>query len=255
LKQTFQNECKADEFAVELMQRIGASPSGIIKFFTAALYLTAQHSDFDSDEKWKNYIQKNSIHPLSSWRIKKLAVKLKQSSKNFSKAEPKVDQAIVQANYSASQLEEIARIMDDPKIQRAIAHIGRTTNIAKLKPHPEDLLKQHFMEDNETVPSKKVLFAGIFKGYYALGQSPDGLPITVKFNRNGKHVTGSYAYWLGNGKIIGTVDGNRLYFKWKEGQNYGKGVFKAEQSGNFFSGTWGYDESNSNGGIWTGKRN
>ena len=50
------------------------------------------------------------------------------------------------------------------------------------------------------------------------------------------------------------ADGNRLHFQWQEGQDYGKGVFRADPSGNSFSGTWGYAKCNKNGGIWAEKK-
>ncbi|MCP3901009.1 MAG: hypothetical protein GY707_14990, partial [Desulfobacteraceae bacterium] len=80
------------------------------------------------------------------------------------------------------------------------------------------------------------------------------LNASVRFERNGKNVIGSYTYALAAGKIKGIVKNNLLYFQWREGNSYGKGVFKATKNGDRFDGTWGYAQSNNNGGKWSGVR-
>ena len=254
LNEARQNELQADEFAMELMRRIGVPPLGITNYFMAALYLTAHRGDFGSDQEWERYLRERSTHPLSSERLKRLSEKLKRNVGDYARMEPDINNAIAQVNYAAGQLEGIARILDDPKIMGAIAHIGRTTDVASLAPRPEGHLGQQLTEDEEATHRARQVFAGVYKGSFTLGQGPDAVPIGVKLSRNGNRVAGSYAYGLGNGKIAGLVEGNRMYFQWQEGQDYGKGVFRADESGSFFSGTWGYAESSDNGGLWTGKR-
>lgn len=254
LNKARKNELQADEFAMEVMRRIGVLPLGITNFFMAALYLTAHRGDFASDKEWELYLREKSTHPLSSERMKRLSIQLKKNAYDYARLEPDINKTILQVNYAAGQLEEIAQILDDKKIMGAIAHIGRTTTLASLAPRPEGHIGGYYSGDSTKKNSPRKVFAGVYKGSFTMGQNPGGVAISVKLRRNGNRVTGSYVYGLGNGKIIGTVDGNRLYFQWQEGQDYGKGVFQADPSGDSFSGTWGYAESTDNGGKWTGKR-
>lgn len=103
-------------------------------------------------------------------------------------------------------------------------------------------------------PRSGQAFSGLYEGAFSSGGSA-GVKITVRFERNNQSVFGEYTYGLGAGKINGIVEGNRLYFQWREGSSYGQGLFNASQDGNQFEGTWGYEQSRDNGGRWTGKRN
>ena len=77
---------------------------------------------------------------------------------------------------------------------------------------------------------------------------------TLVLQRRGSRITGSYGYR--DGKIIGTLRGRRLDFLWieKGGKSQGKGYFILSQSGDSFHGKWGYRNSSTNGGRWTGRR-
>jgi hypothetical protein len=48
------------------------------------------------------------------------------------------------------------------------------------------------------------------------------------------------------------VVGNRLYFEWQWARNFGKGMFEPHDNQSF-AGTWGYGQSSSGAGMWTGK--
>jgi hypothetical protein len=239
---------------MELMRRIGVAPLGITNFFAAALYLTAHRGDFSTEAEWERYLREKSTHPLSSQRLKHMSAKLKRNARDYARLEPDTNNAVNQINYAAGQLEDIARILDDPRIMEAIGHIGRTTELESLAPSPEGHLGQQLTEGGVGKNRSGQIFSGIYKGQFNVGQDPGGIPIEVKLNRNGNRVAGSYAYGLGSGKIVGSVEGNRMYFQWQEGRDYGKGVFQIDTAGDSFSGTWGYAESSDDGGVWTGKR-
>lgn len=76
--------------------------------------------------------------------------------------------------------------------------------------------------------------------------------------QKGNEVLGIYKYGDRGivGAILGTVDGNYVFFQWaeKNGAGKGHGVFVIGNDGQTFRGTWGYGESLDDGGDWTGER-
>ena len=83
---------------------------------------------------------------------------------------------------------------------------------------------------------------------------PKPFPIEVVFQRRGNRVDGQCSFGLGLGTIKGKETGDMLNFEWNWANNYGRGVFKANQDGSTFSGTWGYRELTDNAGTWSGHR-
>jgi hypothetical protein len=64
------------------------------------------------------------------------------------------------------------------------------------------------------------------------------------------HYTGQF-----KGIIDGTASGRRLDFTWSQPDGeHGRGHFVLSDDGNSFDGTWGMNNSDSDGGNWTGTR-
>ncbi len=94
----------------------------------------------------------------------------------------------------------------------------------------------------------------------ALGQTPS---FAGRYNTNwgevilsqtGDHVTGSYSGKF-TGTITRTVKADQLHFEWKQPNDQsGHGVFALSPDGRTLAGTWGLNESETNGGDWSGTR-
>ena len=80
------------------------------------------------------------------------------------------------------------------------------------------------------------------------------MEIRLILRRQGTRVSGQYGYGAGGGSLQGRMEGEMLVFEWREGGATGRGIFRAQQGGEAFSGTWGMGQSANNGGNWTGKR-
>jgi hypothetical protein len=76
----------------------------------------------------------------------------------------------------------------------------------------------------------------------------------IEMTQHGNKVMGHYTGQF-SGIIDGTVTGSRLNFTWSQpnGQ-YGKGYFDISSDGSTINGSWGVEESDSNGGSWSGTR-
>ncbi|MGD9010359.1 MAG: M48 family metalloprotease [Desulfobacteraceae bacterium] len=253
MHQARNNELQADNFAVEMMRRIGVAPMGITQFFMAALYLSSHRGDYSTDAQWEAYLRTHSTHPLSPQRMRGLSLKLKTHATDFARTEPDIRKAVTQINYMAGQLDTIADVLTDRDIQKSIAHIGRTMELAYLKPRPEGGVGPQLKEHRQEGARSGQAFSGLYEGAFSSGVSA-GVKITVRFERNNQSVFGEYTYGLGAGKIQGIVENSHLYYQWREGASYGQGLFEASPDGNQFEGTWGYEQSRDNGGRWTGKR-
>lgn len=80
----------------------------------------------------------------------------------------------------------------------------------------------------------------------------------MRLQQSGNTVVGTYE--LKNGKITGTLIGNTLLGNWSQDENNDgipEAIGKIQitfSSINEFKGTWGYNESYSDGGIWSGEK-
>jgi len=97
--------------------------------------------------------------------------------------------------------------------------------------------------------AKAPSFEGTFKSTYG----------TIVFDVTAAHVVGNYTYGdkkLVHGHIDGALDGSRLTFAWSEvdGAGSGHGSFTLSDDGRRFTGTWGYADSDHDGGEWSGDR-
>ena len=253
LQQAKQNELEADAFAVELLRRIGLPPLGVTHFFMAAAYLGRHRGDFASDRDWENYLRTQQTHPVTTQRLQILSAKLKQYAGDFARGEPNYANAVNLINYTAGQLDGIAKILSDYEIQKMIAHIGRTTDLSSLSPVAEGRLYSDSFGDEGRTNSTGA-FNDVYRGSFSSGPESPAISIIILFKRKGDRVSGKYKYGAGSGELYGVLKGDRLYFQWKEGPSFGKGVFTAGNQGRQFTGTWGYKESVENGGIWSGKK-
>lgn len=254
MHQARENELQADHFAIEMMRRIGVAPMGITQFFMASLYLSYHRGDFSTDAQWDAYLQGHSTHPLSPERMRALSSSLKSHARDFARTEPDINKAVTQIGYMAGQLDTIADILTDPAIQRSVAHIGRTMELAYLSPKSEGVIGPKLKGQSKRASRSGKAFSGLYSG--AFGSSGgEGVAINVIFERNDQTVSGEYTYGLGAGKISGILESNRLYFQWQEGGSYGQGLFETTSDVDRFEGTWGYEQSRDNGGWWTGQRN
>ncbi len=76
----------------------------------------------------------------------------------------------------------------------------------------------------------------------------------MEMTQKGSKVMGHYTGQF-EGIIDGTVSGNRLSFTWSQPNGeHGKGYFILSGDGNSIDGAWGMNDSESDGGSWTGTR-
>jgi len=243
------NEDQADRFAIEIMRRMNAQPTGMMFVFQAFAYGTPNRGDYKSDSEYQAELKK-ATHPLTEDRMRRIAEGLRAAKDDFAREYKDLETGRANIEYIAEQIDLVAEILGDRDIQRLISESARRTTLASLAPKrhgemigtPEDLISKESLEP----------FHGVYEGN--LSMNGELLPVTLILRRNGKNVTGQYSYGVGSGNLIGIVEGDQLFYKWQEGGSSGSGHVKALEAGERIDGTWGNGESWDNGGTWDGKR-
>ena len=242
------NEQAADNFALEILRRTESQPTGMAFLFLAFAYGTPNRGDFASAADYESSLQ-SATHPLTQARMQALSNELRDAADDFARNEPDPAAGRKAILYIADQLSLVTQILADPDLQRLIDRIGRTTTLAMLAPR----------RPGEGVapaqPASTTAGAGPFEGAYKgeIGLPDCSVAISTVLKRNWDRVTGEYYYGAGRGTLAGIIDGGNLVFEWKEASEHGHGVFRADPDGASFSGSWGFGDSDSDGGSWTGR--
>jgi len=220
--ESIRNEQQADRFAAEVMQRTPLPPLGMLVWFLA-------------DAHWTGFPPRRGTHPMSGERVRALANHID-------------DPALVE------QLRRLGKeFLDDPAIRAGFVATGKAGDLAALAPRRPRELPRRKIESKSG--AQEALFSGVYRGEFVqFGEEPEPMAIELILERRGDHVTGRYSFGLGFGVIKnGVVVDNQLYFDWEWAGNYGQGNFEGRDDGSFI-GTWGYRETRSGAGTWTGRR-
>lgn len=213
-------EKQADAFAVDVMQRAGLPPLGIMVFFMA----DAQMADYPPGP--------DATHPLSADRLRVLAARL-------------TDRVL------AARIGALAEFLADPEIQTSIIAVGNATSPSNLAPRRPGAPATLRAPATTNQP-----FDGRFIGQFTQHSDPNNpARIDVVLRRTGNGATGEYAFGLGVGRIVdATISGDMLNFNWEWANSNGRGLLRATEGGAGFDGSWGYRDSRTDGGRWTARR-
>jgi Peptidase U49 len=234
LEQSRTNEEQADRFAAQVMDRTPLPPLGMLVFFMADAHWSSFPVTY-SENEWREQLRKERTHPLTGQRLHTLATQLRDRD-------------------LAGTLDQLAKLLDDPETQASIVASAKASDESILRPRrPRELPR--LTAALPTDRAERLAFDGRYLGESTQNGVPESFPVEVIFQRTGNAVTGRYVFGLGVGQIKGgTVEGDTLHFSWQWSGNYGRAALRATEDGSAFSGTWGYRESESNAGAWSGRR-
>ncbi|MCW8883714.1 MAG: phage exclusion protein Lit family protein [Motiliproteus sp.] len=240
-KQAQGNEAQADQFANEIMRRIGVAPGGMANFFMMMAHWSPNRGDFSSDKSWSRYLSHKATHPFTGQRMQLMADYLGRHAGDYSAEEPDKARAAKNVRYIASQLELIASILNDSDIQRSIAAKARANDPSGLSYDPEQHTSKQQMNSSTA-------FQGNYRGSFIhfVGNEQETLSLELQLKRRNQQVSGSFNFGLGQGSLDGVVVGKQLRFQWVWGDAFGRGLLDSEPQG--LKGTIGYDQNNSNAG-------
>ena len=251
-----ENEKQADRFANEIMRRIGVPPIGMSYFFLFSVHLTLHRGDFDTDKAWNDYVKKTSTHPLSADRLQTLASDLQRRAEDFTKTETDRQAALRRVQYAASQIAGIAKLIGDPDMQKSMRAKGLATNLDYLAPRKKGELPKPVSRKRKSGKEETVFDGGYTAtyGHVLKDGRKEELSAQVTLTRTENMVYGRYYFGIGEGTMEGAVQNEKLYFDWQWGDARGKGILEMRENGAAFVGTWGYGNSRTGGGTWSGRR-
>lgn len=238
-------EQQADEFAVELMRRIGEVPIGVPLFFTFMTALEPAPTD-------PGYGRPRT-HPQSSARIRAVATALRTQARGFARGFKDPSTAVAKVNAIADLLvndadpdRSVVAALESPVIQDLWRQKGLKSRLEDLKPRATtELASLGAVSQN----SGRSIFDGTYQGKW-MNQKGTDFDVRMELQRNGETVVGSWTFGPNRVAVEGIVNDGNLYFYWKWGEDYfGKGELYPQPEGRLI-GTWGYTGKSSGGGTW-----
>jgi len=225
------NEEEADRFAATVMHRTPLPPNGALVFFMADAHWSAFPVGY-TEAQWREHLKQSGTHPLTGHRLHTLAREMN-------------DRGLAMA------MDQLATMLDDPEVQAGIIATAKASDESMLAPRRPGELPRMVAAQSRPQGSARQAFDGAYFGKFSQVGEPQSFPVETIFERRGDKVTGRYSFGLGIGSIEGVVEGGTLNLRWTWSGNYGRATLHAAGEG--FSGTWGYRESPSNAGTWSGK--
>jgi len=128
------NEQEADRFALELMRRLREIPMGGLLLFQMAIYYFENRADFDSDQEWKDYVQRVAHHPVTARRLLALSERLKELAPDFAVGQPDPAAAIQVNEYIAGGFTRFAKFLGSPDLQRVMRSKAERSTLSSLAP-------------------------------------------------------------------------------------------------------------------------
>ncbi|MGA2614193.1 MAG: hypothetical protein ABSG38_12190 [Spirochaetia bacterium] len=110
------NETEADNFATEMMRRIGVVPVGAGIYMLAAVNWCGNRGDFSTEGEYEDYLRRAN-HPITSERLNNLAQLIELSADDFARKEPNRSSALVATHKVAEQFRELSKILSDSSFQ------------------------------------------------------------------------------------------------------------------------------------------
>ena len=248
-------EKEADAFATDMFRRIGTIPAGMILLFSMFTSFFSHRGDFASELDWKEYL-KTSTHPVSNERMKIIAGELAHTADTFTGAEPDKLKAAKIVEYVGIEAGKIADIVDSEKMQEFLKLRAMAVDIHSIFPRKigEGAITEDGYSDNDFIDAP---FSGVYKGERTrkVGSGKvEHFDTTIIFYRNGSKVSGRFSFGLGMGSLNGLVEGHKLVYNWKWGNEQGEGFMETTDNSGF-TGKWKYENGIEGGGTWTGEKN
>ena len=236
------NEEQADQFALELMRRIGEAPLGAPILFTILAHLESHN------EEGRPHL---GTHPVTPERIRAIARALLAHSTDYSRTREDVPAREAKLRAVANEFEIIAASLADTGVQRLLKQKGQTATPATLRPRRFGKTKA---EEKGAGDDSSVLFSGEYEGDW-IDAKGISLPGDLTLKRHGNDVTGKFTFGVGTLTLTGIVQEKALTYNWQWGtDHFGKGIMTVGSNDDELTGTWGYTKATQSGGSWKLRR-
>jgi hypothetical protein len=236
-------EIAADQFAIEIMRRMGQLPLGLEFWFDVERIRHVAPLKFPTESEWQKYLA-DLRHPVSKERLEALADAIEKAPDSFARIQ--TDQAlwIARSKMFAQMFRLAAPFAANPIARVAEYSRVRELRLADLKPR-----KAGFTVPSVTTETEEA-FNGLFRVHRTAQNNRDEIDLLLQ--RDGDEVRGAYMKPNVSGSIEGKVTDGVLHFTWTEGNAQGRGL--AESQGDTLRGTWGVGEAEQGAGEFSASR-
>ena len=236
-------EIEADEFAIEVMRRIGQVPLGLEFWFDVERIRHVAPVKFPTETEWQNYLA-GLRHPVTNERLQALAAAIEKAPDSF--ARNQTNQALwTQRSKTFAQMFRLAA----PFAANSIARVAEYSRVRELRLADLKPRKAGFTLPGTSAQEQD--FNGLF-GVRRTAADGGKDEVDLLLLRSKDEVTGSYSNRTVEGLIEGKIVDGALHFTWSEEKLKGRGM--AETQGETIRGTWGSGEAEQGGGEWTAVR-
>jgi hypothetical protein len=127
------NERQADQFALELMRRVGDIPMGAMLFFQSGIYHFLNRADFPSDAEWNDFLSKRATHPITAERLRSLSTQIDALAPDFARG-PNRTASIETVHFIGQRFAQFAAFLNDPVLQRVMRSRAENARPTTLLP-------------------------------------------------------------------------------------------------------------------------
>ncbi|PYI41740.1 MAG: hypothetical protein DMF12_09110 [Verrucomicrobia bacterium] len=235
-------EIEADQFAIEVMRRIGQMPLGIEFWFDVEHFRHVASTKVPTEAEWQKHLAALD-HPVTTERLEALAVTIEKAADSF--ARNQTNQALW--TQRTKMLAEAFRRM--APLANPVADMAEYSRVKKLYVADLKPRKAAFtMPGSEHEPE----FNGLFAVRRTAASGAQDTVDLLLLRSGDDQVMGGYMNGKVDGFIQGDIKDGVLKFTWREGSATGHGI--ARSQGETLRGTWGTDEADQGGGEWVGVR-
>jgi hypothetical protein len=237
-------EIEADQFAIEVMRRIGQIPLGLEFWFDVERIRHQAPKNIPSEAEWQKYLS-GLDHPVTTERLEALAAAIEQAPDSFARNQSNQALWAARAKSVAQYFRLAAPLAGNAGARVAEYSRVRDLRIATLKPR-----KAAFAAPLGDGTDQD--FQGLFRVRRTFTGDKPGDEFDLLLLRNGDDVLGHYSGAQVEGSVEGKILEGVLRCAWKEGSN--QGHVTVESVGDTLSATWGSGAQDKGTGTWKGAR-
>ncbi|HMJ06715.1 MAG TPA: hypothetical protein VK474_10710 [Chthoniobacterales bacterium] len=237
-------EIEADQFAIEVMRRIGQVPLGLEFWFDLERIRHQAPKNIPAEADWQKYLS-GLDHPVTTERLEALATAIEQAPDSFARNQSNQVLWAARAKTFAQYFRLAAPLAGNAGARVAEYSRVRDLRIATLKPR-----KAAFAAPLGDGTDQD--FQGLFRIRRTFTGGKPGDEFDLLLLRHGDDVLGHYSGAQVEGSVEGKISEGVLRCAWKEGTS--EGHVTVESVGDTLSATWGSGAQDKGTGTWKGAR-
>ncbi|MCF6255973.1 MAG: hypothetical protein L3J98_06845 [Gammaproteobacteria bacterium] len=126
-------ESQSDDFALDVMRRIGVDPMGLALFFATASAQEAVPERFGSQTAFDQNIRRTSTHPLSGNRLRNISRYMRKHAAAFARLQPDQPAYITAIQLLAGEIDKTGSSLSDGEFRKFMYDRALQTSTRQLQ--------------------------------------------------------------------------------------------------------------------------